>query len=135
MGFAHTHLKPFEKGFKNSKTFIEEGINVQPRVCEQRAPSVVLVHESFAPYPCLGCDITLHGKVSPTDGKVLPRAARYHHPIGSTMLLYRGIRKSWCEDKSFRGTKSEFQAAPQVPTTLNPLPIRVTFPRYNHIVV
>ena len=63
-------LKPFEKGFKNSKTFIEEDKSVQPRACEQRAPSVVLVHESFALYPCLGCDITLHGKVSPTDGRI-----------------------------------------------------------------
>ena len=39
-----------------------------------------VAHKSFALYPYLGCDITLYGNVSPTDGKVLPREIRYHHP-------------------------------------------------------
>ena len=32
VGFAHTHLKPFEKGFKNSKTFNELDYSNPPRV-------------------------------------------------------------------------------------------------------
>ena len=42
MGFAHTHIGDFlEKSPMNPKTFIE------------------LVHERFAPYPSIGCGITL----------------------------------------------------------------------------
>ena len=49
-------------------------------MCEQRIPSVVLAHESFAFYLYFGCYITLYGEVSSTDGKVLPREIRCRHP-------------------------------------------------------
>ena len=84
-GLCPHPLKTFlKKGFKNSKNFQRKRINVPPRVYEQRAPSVVLVVESFSPCRFFGCDFTLYGKGQTIDGKVLSQAVRYRHPAGST---------------------------------------------------
>ena len=71
-------------------------------------------HKSFATVPILGCDITLHRKVSSTDGKVLSRAARYHHPIGSKGRglcphLLKGILKNPLKKpKTFMAKRIDF---------------------------
>ena len=95
-------------------------IGFLPRVCEQRAPLIVLLIKVLLQSQTLGA-------TSPCMGKFRLQTERYcRKDLGTTTLnplpirvTSRGIKKSWCEDESFRGTKSEFQAAPQVPATLS----------------
>ena len=76
-------LKPFEKGFKNSKTFIEEDINVQPRACEQRAPSVVWCMKVLLSILAMGATSPCMGKLRLLTVEQLPQGFRYHHPKSS----------------------------------------------------
>ena len=67
-------------------------------------PIFMLCVGKFSLYLCFGCDITLHGKVSPTDGKVLPRAVRDPRPY----LLHQISLPSGDMDRNFRGTSSDY---------------------------
>ena len=93
MGFAHTHLKPFwKKGFKNSKNFQRGNYLLSYRgEYEQTEPSKGKLLKVFAPYRCLGCDITLRGKVSQTDGKVLPQA--FWMAVPKCLREYLSVRR------------------------------------------
>ena len=123
-------LKPFEKGFKNSKTFMTKRIDFLPRVCEQRTPSIVLLIKVLLQFQTLGA-------TSPCMGKFRLQTERYcRKDLGTTTLNPLPIRVTSRGIKN-RGVKMKVfakQKASSKPHRRCPPPYRlhnVTLPRYN----
>ena len=73
-------LKPFEKDFKNSKTFMTKRIDFLPRVCEHCTPSVVLLIKVLLQF-------FASKQHQPAWGSfVYRRQNSYRKPLGATTL-------------------------------------------------
>ncbi len=92
-------------------------------MCDQCAPSFVCAWKVFSlPRSLLQCDISLLGKVSPTDGMVLPIAFWDRHPKCSRRKFmmeeyYRGMRQ-----KIFEARRARFKPHRRCPTKKNSNP-------------